>query len=196
FRVDSHLLRDRADLQSEIHNRLASDRQSHAASHGRLESRQLCRNFVTTQRQLRRVVSAEFIGDHRARSAGIGIRQFDAHARQNSARGIFYSADDSAGRDLRYRDATEKQQTEKFECELSSNHAMLLPNITDQKLVFPICRAQLGRPKQNQTDLPRMLQQYRTASTGFICAPTASIYRAGAAGRAARGGTGYTPRPW
>src|SRR5437762_880681 len=92
--------------------------------HSRLERSQL------------RVVSAEFICDHRARSAGIGIRQFDAHARQNSARGIFYSADDSAGRDLRYRDAAEKQQTEKqFECELSSNHAMFLPNITDQKLV-------------------------------------------------------------
>src|SRR5439155_22467118 len=97
------------------------------------------------------------------------IRQSDAHARQNSARGIFYSADDSAGRDLRYRDAAEKQQTAKqFECELSSNHAMFLPNITDQTLVFPICRAQLGGPKQNQVDLPRMLQQDRAVSTGFI----------------------------
>src|SRR5205823_4635084 len=33
----------------------------------------------------------------------------------------------------------------------------------------PPCTMQLGRPKQNQTDLPRMLQQYRTASTEFIC---------------------------
>src|SRR5262249_1327642 len=112
--------------KNEIDNSLASNRQSHAATHSRLEPRQLCRNFIGTQRQLGRIVPSKFVRDDRSRDSGIRIRQLDVSPGNHSPSGILNVAHDAAGRELRYCDGRYREAEKKGPVYFGCKHAISL----------------------------------------------------------------------